>query len=130
MTPLAANPSPGFQRNPTRRINVTAFDGVVTVSFAGAIIASSASALVLQEEDYLPVFYIPFSDIYFEFLTPTETSTHCPYKGDASYWNATASGEAARNVMWSYEDPYDEMSGISGHGAFYPELVQIEATKN
>ena len=89
----AANPSPGFQRNPGHRITVEPFDGVVTVSFAEAVVASSDEALVLREEDYPPVFYIPFKDIYFDFLKPTDTSTHCPYKGDASYWSASASGK-------------------------------------
>ena len=123
----AANPSPGFQRNPGRRITVKPFDGVVTVSFAEAIVASSNEALVLREEDYSPVFYIPFKDVYFDFLKPTGTSTHCPYKGNASYWSASASGEAEKDVMWAYEHPYDEMIRIKDHGAFYPNKVTIDA---
>ncbi len=121
------NPSPGFQRNPSRRITVEPFAGVVTVKLADAILASSQRALVLREENYPAVFYVPFDDIYFEFLKPNETTTHCPYKGDASYWGASASGEGAANVMWAYEKPYDEMLRIANHGAFYPDKVQIEA---
>lgn len=123
----AANPSPGFQRNPGRRITVEPFEGIVNVSFAEAILASSDEALVLREEDYPPVFYIPFKDVYFAFLGRTDTSTHCPYKGDASYWNVTAAGESEKGVMWAYENPYDEMIRIKDHGAFYPNKVRIEA---
>jgi uncharacterized protein (DUF427 family) len=123
----SANPSPGFKRNPGRRITVEPFDGVVNVSFAEAILASSDEALVLREEDYPPVFYIPFKDIYFEFLKRTDTHTNCPYKGDASYWGAVAAGEADKDVMWAYEEPYDEMLRIKDHGAFYPDKVKIEA---
>ncbi|WP_353642231.1 DUF427 domain-containing protein [Mesorhizobium sp. WSM2239] len=123
----AANPSPGFQRNPSRRITVEPFDGAVTVTFSDAIIASSGEALVLREEDYPPVFYIPFKDIYFDFLTRSNTSTHCPYKGDASYWDVSAVGESAKDIMWAYEAPYDEMARIKDHGAFYPDKVRIEA---
>jgi uncharacterized protein (DUF427 family) len=123
----ATNPSPGFERNPGRRITVDPFDGVVTVTFSDAIIASSDKALVLREEDYPPVFYIPFDDVYFDFLQPNDTSTHCPYKGDASYWNVTAVGESQKDVMWAYENPYDEMIRIKDHGAFYPNKVRIEA---
>ncbi|GLS30708.1 Uncharacterized conserved protein, DUF427 family [Mesorhizobium albiziae] len=123
----AANPSPGFQRNPGRRITVEPFDGVVTVSFAEAIVASSNEALVLREEDYPPVFYIPFKDVYFDFLKRTDTSTHCPYKGNASYWSASASGDAEKDVMWAYKHPYDEMIRIKDHGAFYPNKVTIDA---
>ena len=100
---------------------------MVTVSFAEAIVASSNEALVLREEDYPPVFYIPFKDVYFDFLKPTDTSTHCPYKGNASYWSASASGEAEKDVMWAYEHPYDEMIRIKDHGAFYPNKVTIDA---
>lgn len=124
---IAANPSPGFQRNPTRSITVEPFSGVVTVRHADAIIASTDRALVLREENYPAIFYIPFKDIYFEFLKRTDASTHCPYKGDASYWSASASGEGEANVMWAYENPYDEMALIKDHGAFYPDKVQVEA---
>ncbi len=82
---------------------------------------------MLREATYPVVFYIPFEDIYFEFMRRTDTSTHCPYKGDASYWSASASGEGAVNVMWAYERPYDEMVRIEDHGAFYPDKVEIEA---
>jgi uncharacterized protein (DUF427 family) len=124
---IAANPSPGFQRNPSHRITVKPFDGAVTVVFSDAILASTDKALVLREADYPPVFYIPFEHVYFEFMKRSDTSTHCPYKGNASYWNASAVGEAVNDVMWAYERPYDEMAAIKDHGAFYPNKVRIEA---
>ncbi len=112
---------------PVAPITVEPFDGVVTVVFSDAILASTDEALVLREADYPPVFYIPFKDIYFELLKRSDTSTHCPFKGDASYWNASAVGEAVNDVMWAYERPYDEMTEIKDHGAFYPDKVRIEA---
>lgn len=124
---IAPNPSPGFQRNPSHPITVEPFNGVVTVTFSDAIVASSDRALVLREANYPPVFYFPFEDVYFEFLKRSDTSTHCPYKGNASYWNASAAGEAVNDVMWAYERPYDEMMEIKDHGAFYPDKVRIEA---
>ncbi|MCX7304235.1 MAG: DUF427 domain-containing protein [Hyphomicrobiales bacterium] len=124
---IAANPSPGFQRNPAHRITIEPFEGVVTVTFADAVIASSRQALVLREGSYPPVFYVPFNDIYFDFLQPSATSTHCPFKGNASYWNASAGGEGATDVMWAYERPFDEMLEIKDHGAFYPNKVRIDA---
>lgn len=128
---IAANPAPGFQRNPSHTIVVERFDGAVTVTFANAIVASSERALVLREANYPPVFYIPFEDIRFELLTRSDTSTHCPFKGNASYWSVRAAGDEVLNdVMWSYERPYDEMTGIKGHGAFYRDKVRIEASPN
>ena len=123
----ALNPAPGFQRNPSHQITVEPFDGTVVVTFSDAILASTNHAKVLREVGYSPVCYIPFKDIYFEFLTPTSTHSHCPYKGDATYWRVSAGGEALDDVMWAYEAPFDEMLAIRGHAAFYPDKVRIEA---
>ena len=118
------------QQPPARDITVEPFDGVVTVTFSDAIIASSQEALLLREANHDPVFYIPFKDVYFDFLRKSPTVTHCPYKGDAGYWNVTAVGEAMDDVMWAYENPYEQVSAIAGHAAFYPKKVRIEAVNN
>ena len=122
-------PSPGFARNPDHKITVRPFNGAVTVQFSSAVIASSKNAKVLKEADYPEVLYIPFDDIYFDFLRRSETTTHCPFKGDATYWSVTAVGESKSDVMWAYEHPYAEMVAIRNHGAFYPEKVDIEVVE-
>ncbi|MEO9339944.1 DUF427 domain-containing protein [Mesorhizobium sp. SB112] len=124
--PAKQNPSPGFQRDPNRSITVTPLAGVVTVTLADTIIASSENVLTLREAEYQPVLYIPFEDIYFEFLSPSATRTNCPYKGDAKYWNASAGGEGREDAMWAYQKPYDEMTKIKDYGAFYPTKVKID----
>lgn len=123
----SAGPSPGMARDPGHTITVQPFDGVVTVSFSGAVIASSKNAKMVEEAGHPAVFYIPFEDIYFDFLRRSETATHCPFKGDASYWNVTASGESRGDVMWAYEHPYEEMREIANHGSFYPDKVRLES---
>ncbi len=125
---ISVNPSPGFRDHPEHGISALPFDGVVVVTFGDVIVASTERALLLREANHDPVFYIPFEDIYFEFLTASDTHTHCPFKGDASYWNASASGNATRDVMWAYRSPFDEMLRIKDYGAFYPNKVRIEAT--
>ena len=119
-----ANPAPGFKRNPGHSITVVPYDGAVTVRSGGRVLAESKSAKLLREGSYPAVLYIPFADIDFAALEPSDTSSHCPYKGDASYWSERG---GARDVMWAYERPYDEMSAIAGHGAFYQSKVEIEA---
>jgi uncharacterized protein (DUF427 family) len=120
-----SNPAPGFACNPSKVITIEAHDGEVTVSAGDVPIARSSRAKVLAETPYPPVFYIPFSDIDFGKLSKTDHSTHCPYKGDASYWSIEALGEAGRNAMWAYEAPFDEAIAIKDHGAFYPDKVTI-----
>lgn len=125
---FAVNPSPGFRNRPEHTISVMPFKGVVVITFGDVVLASSKSALLLKEADYSPVYYVPFKDVDFELLQPSDATTHCPFKGDAAHWSASASGEAAKNVMWAYRHPYDEMTAIKDHGAFYANKVRIEAT--
>jgi uncharacterized protein (DUF427 family) len=126
--PTGLNPSPGFQRAPDHRITVEPFPGTVTVSLGSAILASTKNALLLKEAEYPARYYIPFKDIYFEHLQKVDKRTHCPFKGDATYWRASANGEAVDNAMWAYETPFDEMESIRDHGAFYDNTgLNIEA---
>jgi len=122
-----ANPSPGFRRNPGKVITVEPFKGRVVVFANGAIIASSSKAKIVTEPPYPFSFYIPFEDIDFRKLRKTELSTLCPYKGNASYWSVVPAGEAGKDAMWAYEQPFDEMALIRDHGAFYPDRVTIDA---
>lgn len=122
-----ANPAPGFQRNPGKVITVEPYRGTVTVRSGETVIASSTNAKLLTESPYPPVLYIPFEDIDFGQLRKTEFSTHCPYKGDASYWSVLPAAEAGKGAMWAYERPFDEMVEIRDHGAFYANKVTIEA---
>jgi len=102
-----------IQRNPAR----------VVVSVAGRVIAESRNALTLRESDYSPVQYIPREDVDFTQLEQTDHATHCPYKGDCSYYSVPAGGKKSVNAVWTYEDPYPAVAQIKGHLAFYPERV-------
>jgi uncharacterized protein (DUF427 family) len=95
----------------------------VRVSFAGKVVADSARALTLQEASYPPVNYIPRADVDMAALTPTAHASHCPYKGDASYFTISVNGKTADNAVWSYEQPYPAMAAIKDHVAFYPNRV-------
>jgi uncharacterized protein (DUF427 family) len=70
-----------------------------------------------------PVQYIPRSDVVMERLQPTQHSTHCPYKGDASYFSITVDGKTAENAIWSYENPDQAVEQIKEYLAFYPNRV-------
>jgi uncharacterized protein (DUF427 family) len=122
----ASNPAPGFARNPAKSITVEPFPQTVIVKAGDQIVARSRSAKKLTESPYPPVLYVPFADIDFAQLEKTAHSTHCPYKGDASYWSVVPAGDKGKDAMWAYEHPYDEMLDIKSHGAFYPDRVTIE----
>jgi uncharacterized protein (DUF427 family) len=100
-----------------RRIRVTAGD---------TVIAETTHALSLKEASYPAVQYVPRADARMELLKRTERMTHCPYKGDASYFSIAADGKTIENAIWTYETPFPAMAEISGYLAFYPDKVRIE----
>ena len=114
--------------NTKPKATVEPFAGSVNVMFSDAMVASTEDAILLREEGHDPVLYIPFRDIYFEFLSPSPTDYHCPLKGKARYWNVEAVGEAENDVMWAYDNPLPELGSIRQHGAFDPSKVRIKVT--
>ncbi|OKO82374.1 hypothetical protein AC629_23935 [Bradyrhizobium sp. NAS80.1] len=103
-------------QNP-RRVRVTAGD---------VVIAETTKALALKEAKYPAVQYVPREDTNMALLERTDRTTHCPYKGDASYYSIKADGRTLDNAIWTYETPFPAMTEISGHLAFYPDKVKIE----
>lgn len=89
-------------------------------NFAGHVIADSNDALILNEKGHAPVVYFPRQDVAMEYMSRQERTTHCPYKGDASYYTILMDGEFAENAVWSYEAPYEWMEPIAGRLAFEP----------
>ena len=91
---------------PDHPIMITPGRSRVRVMLNGQAVADTRRALVLQEASYRPVFYIPRDDAQMAWLTKTAHGTHCPYKGDASYYTIKAGDHVAENAVWSYETPY------------------------
>ena len=110
---------------PDHPISITPSDVRWQARFEGEVIADSTRALVLQEASYPPVVYFPKADVAMDHLAATSRSTHCPYKGDASYFSISLDGETAENAVWAYEMPYPAMAEIAGLVAFYPNIAQI-----
>jgi uncharacterized protein (DUF427 family) len=98
----------------------------VRVSVGNVVLADTTHALTLKEASYPGVHYIPRADADMTLLARTGRSTHCPYKGDASYFSIKAGDKIIENSIWSYETPFPAMADIAGHLAFYPDKVTIE----
>ena len=79
---------------------------------------------MLLHETGLPTrYYVPRDDIDMERLVPTETTTNCPFKGDAVYWSADVDGTVVADVAWSYPVPIPERADITGLVCFFDERV-------
>jgi uncharacterized protein (DUF427 family) len=106
-------------------ITITPAELHVEVTLNGEKLAESDRPVLLDETGLPTRYYLPREDVRTEFLRPTETATHCPYKGDASYWSAQVGGETHDDVVWSYEKPIAGAEGITGLMCFYPERVEL-----
>lgn len=95
----------------------------VRVRLGGITIADTTRALTLSEAGYRPVQYIPRADADMSLLARTQHHTHCPYKGEASYFTVAAGGKIAANAAWSYERPYPAVAAIKDYLAFYPDRI-------
>ena len=108
---------------PDHPIAITRNGKRVRVSFAGKVIADSRRALTLKEASYPAVNYIPRADADMSALARTSHHSHCPYKGEASYFTISVDGRRADDAVWSYERPFPAMAEIKDHLAFYPDRV-------
>jgi uncharacterized protein (DUF427 family) len=91
----------------------------VRVMFGGETVANSRRVKLMHEARLLPVYYFPMEDVRMDLLEETDHSTHCPFKGDASYWSVRVRDKVAENAVWSYPEPIDSCPPIGGYLAFY-----------
>jgi uncharacterized protein (DUF427 family) len=108
---------------PDHPITIAPHGKRVRVTFGGETIVDTHRALSLKEASYPAVLYVPRADARMELLSKTEHGSHCPYKGDASYYSIAAGDKTATNAVWSYEEPFPAMAEIKDHLAFYPDRV-------
>ena len=122
------NPAPGFVSRPDHRVDLLPESRRVKVIFGGVTIADSGAAFRVEETGHGPVYYVPGKDVRLDLMRPTEQHTHCPFKGEASYWTIELTADAgsvrrSENAVWAYPSPYDEVSRLAGYYAFYPNRV-------
>ena len=126
------NPAPGYKKYPDHRLASGPAGVRVRVTFKGELIADTRDAIALEEatgpgkSTVAPVvYYVPRKDVKMDRLERTSHRTHCPFKGDASYFSLKG---GPQNAVWSYEAPYDEMLPLKDLLAFYPDKVEISAS--
>ena len=112
--------------NDAHFMRVKPVKATIRVSRGDKLLAESGNALRVQEtgrDVYDPVLYIPESDVTGPVEPVSGKSTHCPHKGDASYF--TLNGE---EIAWTYDRPFEWSEQLRGHIAFYASKVTIEET--
>jgi uncharacterized protein (DUF427 family) len=89
------------------------------VEVGGVTIADSRRAMMLHESGQQPIYYFPPQDVRVDVLEDSDRHTHCPKKGDASYYTIRAGGEEVKDGAWYYPDPLPGAPPIKGLIAFY-----------
>ncbi|WP_323785867.1 DUF427 domain-containing protein [Thalassovita sp.] len=100
-------------------ITIRKAEGTWVVRAGGAVLGESKNALELSEGGLAPVIYFPRSDVAMAFLDKSDHSTHCPKKGDASYYSIVTKSTTLENAAWSYEAPREEVARIKEYLAFH-----------
>ena len=107
------------------KITITPFNGRVRVLLDGETVAESDAALALNEGPMPVVYYLPAESLAAGRTVESAHTSHCPFKGDASYWHLKrGDGELAENAMWSYRTPLASVSEIAGYVAFYTSRIE------
>ena len=126
--------STAYDKYPQHTISIDEEPVALRVTIDGEVLAETKRGLALREGKYPAVVYVPREDVRMDILSVSTHSTHCPFKGDASYFDYQgksrpdgAQGPQRPQVAWSYEAPFDQMEAIRDHLAFYPDRVTLEA---
>jgi uncharacterized protein (DUF427 family) len=91
----------------------------IRAEFAGVTVVDSRHAKLLHEHGILPVLYFPAEEVRTDLFRPSDKQTHCPWKGDASYWSIDVNGPTAEDAVWEYKSPLPEAPPLKGYFGLY-----------
>ena len=121
--PLAGEPAGAFNFDlseaPAHRIFFADYPRRLRAVAGNRVVLDTTRAKLLFETGIPPVPYVPLEDFDQSLLERTDHSTHCPFKGDASYWTVRAGDRVVENAVWAYEDPLPDATWLRGYGALY-----------
>ena len=78
------------------------------------VLAESDNTVVIENNHYFPA-----DTIQKEYFKKSDTHTHCPWKGKASYYTLEVAGESNKDAAWYYPETSHAAKSIEGHIAFW-----------
>lgn len=120
---MPSNSAPGFRKFPDYQIQFRNLPGKVELFCGDTLIASTSDAIEVLESQHKPALYIPLANLDQTSLRASDTQTHCPFKGDASYWTVEVPGRRVKDVFWYYPHPFDEVSELKEFAGVYRNRV-------
>ena len=119
--PFGQRPGGVFNFELPRRKGVIYFEDSprrIRARLGAETVVDSSRAKLLHEHGHLPIYYFPQEDVRMDLLEPSDHSSFCPYKGQASYWSVRVGDLVAENAVWGYPDPIEDAPPLAGYLAF------------
>ncbi|GAB3488415.1 DUF427 domain-containing protein [Nocardiopsis coralliicola] len=113
-------------RDPYHRVDTRPSSNIVRVRSGGEVLALSTAAKVVSETGLHNRYYLPLQDVRDGVLVPSETVYHCPYKGQARYWNVVAGGTEITDAAWAYTVPLSDGRDITDHVCFRHDSIETD----
>jgi uncharacterized protein (DUF427 family) len=122
--PLAGSPGGAYNFDlaaaaPKHRIFFESFGPRLRAVVGDRVVLDSTRVKLLHETGIMARVYVPFEDLDATLLEPTDTVTHCPFKGDASYWTLRVGDRILEDAVWAYEAPLEAASWLAGYASLY-----------
>jgi uncharacterized protein (DUF427 family) len=120
--PFGQRPAGSFNFELPKRKGLIYFEDSprrVRATFNGETVVDSRHAKLLHEHGHLPIYYFPRTEVRMDLLEPTDHTTRCPWKGEASYWSVRVGDEVAENAAWGYPDPIEGAPPLADYVALY-----------
>jgi uncharacterized protein (DUF427 family) len=121
--PLGTKPAGNFNFSldgaPAHRLYFEPYPRRVRATIGDHVVLDSVRGRLLYESNIGPRLYVPLEDFDASLLEPSDTTTHCPFKGDASYRTLRVGDRVIADAIWTYEDPIESAGWLEGYGSLY-----------
>lgn len=87
----------------------------------GTEIAISDDTVIVEGNHYFPL-----SSVSKSYLRKSDKRSHCPWKGDANYYDVVVGNQTNESAAWYYADPKPKAAEITGRIAFWRGVQVLE----